>query len=129
MDRKIRILLSKVGLDAHDRGIHVLEDALRDAGMEVIVNTFGQKPEDIVKIAIEKNVDVIGISIHSATHNVYLPEIVKLLKKENADIPVIVGGVTPDEDAARLKKTGVKEIFKPGESLDIIIEFIKKLKK
>ncbi|HLC59793.1 MAG TPA: cobalamin-dependent protein [archaeon] len=129
MDRKIRILLSKVGLDAHDRGIHVLEDALRDAGMEVIVNTFGQKPEDIVKIAIEKNVDVIGISIHSATHNVYLPEIVKLLKKENADIPVIVGGVIPDEDAARLKKTGVKEIFKPGESLDIIIEFIKKLKK
>ena len=81
------------------------------------------------KIEIEKNVDVIGISIHSATHNVYLPEIVKLLKKENADIPVIVGGVIPDEDAARLKKTGVKEIFKPGESLDIIIEFIKKLKK
>jgi len=126
MDRKIRILLSKVGLDAHDRGIHVLEEALHDAGMDVIVNSLGEKPEDIVRIAIEKDVDVIGISIHSATHNVYLPKIVKLLKKENKDIPVIVGGIIPDEDAEKLKKAGVREIFKPGESLEKIIDFIKK---
>ncbi len=129
MKEKIRILLSKVGLDAHDRGIRVLERAFRDAGMEVIVNPFGQKPEDIVKTAIEEDVDVIGISIHSATHNVYLPEIVKLLKKEKAGIPVIAGGIIPENDAASLKKAGVKEIFKPGENLDRIIKFINSLKK
>lgn len=127
MVKKIKILLSKVGLDAHDRGIRVLEKAFRDAGMEVIVNPFGQRPEYIVKTAIEEDVNVIGISIHSATHNEYLPEIVKLLKNEKSDIPVIVGGIIPEEDVSNLKKAGIKEIFKPGESLDRIIEFIKSL--
>ena len=129
MTEKIRILLSKVGLDAHDRGIRVLEKAFRDAGMEVIVNPFGQRPEDIVKTAIEEDVDVIGISIHSATHNVYLPEIVKLLKKEKSDIPLIAGGIIPEKDANHLKKAGVREVFKPGENLDRIIAYIKGLKK
>ena len=129
MVEKIRILLSKVGLDAHDRGLRVLEKAFRDAGMEVIVNPFGQKPEDIVKTAIEEDVDVIGISIHSATHNVYLPEIISLLRKQKSDIPVIAGGIIPEDDIKKLKKAGVGEIFKPGENLDRIINFIKNLKK
>ncbi len=124
----IRVLVAKPGLDGHDRGAKVIAHALRDAGMEVIYTGLHQTPEMIVNSAVQEDVDVICISILSGAHNRVFPDILKLLKdKKASDIPVVGGGVIPDEDAIALKKLGVKEIFTPGASLAHITEFIKKL--
>ena len=128
MSRPIRVLVAKPGLDGHDRGAKVLAHALRDAGMEVIYTGLHQTPEMIVHSAVQEDVDVICVSILSGAHNRVFPEILNLLKEKKAsDIPVLGGGIIPDEDKAGLKKAGVKEIFTSGSSLQDITAYIKKI--
>ncbi len=124
--KKIRVLIAKPGLDGHDRGAKVVARALRDAGMEVIYTGLRQTPEQIVETAIQEDVDVIGLSILSGAHTHLFPKVMELLKENNVeDIIVIGGGVIPEEDIPELKKVGVAEIFTPGTDTRDIIEFIK----
>jgi methylmalonyl-CoA mutase C-terminal domain/subunit len=126
IDKKIRVLAAKVGLDGHDRGIKVIAQALKDAGMEVIYTGIRQTPEQIVEIAIQEDVDVIGISILSGAHLQLLPRVTELLRKEEADdILVVAGGVIPQEDFAFLKECGIKEVFTSGTLTGDLIKFIK----
>jgi methylmalonyl-CoA mutase, C-terminal domain len=126
MERRIRVLVAKPGLDGHDRGAKVIARALRDAGMEVIYTGLRQTPEMIVNAALQEDVQVIGLSILSGAHNVIVPRILDLLRDRGMDdVLVLVGGIIPDEDASELKKLGVAEIFQPGASLDSIVKFIR----
>jgi len=104
MDKKIRVLIGKPGLDGHDRGAKVVAAALRDAGMEVIYTGLHQTCEAIVEAAIQEDVDVIGLSILSGAHMTIFPKILKLLKEKKADIPVIGGGIIPQDDIVKLKR-------------------------
>jgi len=125
-DKKIRVLIAKPGLDGHDRGAKVIARALRDAGMEVIYTGLRQTPEQIVETAIQEDVDVIGLSILSGAHTHLFPKVMKLLKENNIeDIMVMGGGVIPEEDIPELKKIGIAEIFTPGADTRDIIKFIK----
>lgn len=125
MQDRIRVLVAKPGLDGHDRGAKVIARALRDAGMEVIYTGLRQTPEMIVNAALQEDVQVIGLSILSGAHNAIVPRIVELLRdRKMDDVIVIVGGIIPDDDAARLKKNGVAAVFQPGASLEEIVEFI-----
>jgi methylmalonyl-CoA mutase C-terminal domain/subunit len=130
MDREIiRVLVAKMGLDGHDRGSLIVTQALKDAGMEVIYTGLKNTPEAVADIAIQEDVDVIGISILSGAHLVLVPLLFEALKRNSAeDIPVLVGGVIPPPDIPRLKGMGVKEVFPPGSSLDSITEYIRCLK-
>ncbi|WP_053955572.1 cobalamin B12-binding domain-containing protein [Inediibacterium massiliense] len=126
MDRPIRVLVAKPGLDGHDRGAKVIARALRDAGMEVIYTGLRQTPEQIVSAAIQEDVECIAMSILSGAHNTLLPKVVELLEQEGVDdILVLGGGVIPDEDIPFLKEKGIKEIFTPGTPTSKTIEFIK----
>jgi len=126
MDRPIRVLVAKPGLDGHDRGAKVIARALRDAGMEVIYTGLRQTPEQIVQTAIQEDVDVIALSILSGAHNHLFPKVVNLLKEEGVDdVLVIGGGVIPEEDIPGLKEAGIEEIFTPGTSTKDVIEYIK----
>jgi methylmalonyl-CoA mutase C-terminal domain/subunit len=126
MDRRIRVLVAKPGLDGHDRGAKIVARALRDAGMEVIYTGLRQTPEQIANAALEEDVDAIGISILSGAHNTVLPRICELLRQEGlGDVLVIVGGIIPDEDIPGLKKAGVMEVFQPGASTQQIVDFIR----
>ena len=123
---KIRILIGKPGLDGHDRGAKVVARALRDAGMEVVYTGLHRSPEEIVKTAIDEDVDAIGLSVLSGAHMTLLPKVVELLKEKGADdILVFGGGVIPDEDRDELLKKGVQEIFVPGNATQRTIEFLK----
>ena len=125
-EKKIRVLIAKPGLDGHDRGAKVVARALRDAGMEVIYTGLRQTPEQIVETAIQEDVNVIGLSILSGAHMYLFPKVIELLKENNIeDIVVIGGGVIPEEDISELKKVGVDEIFTPGTDTRDIIKFIK----
>jgi len=127
MDRKIRVLIGKPGLDGHDRGAKVVASALRDGGMEVIYTGLHQTPEMIVEAAVQEDVDVVGLSILSGAHMTLLPKIVAMLKEQGAeDIMVIGGGIIPEEDAAELRKMGVAGVFTPGAPTTEIVDFIKK---
>lgn len=124
----IRVLIAKPGLDGHDRGAKVVARALRDAGMEVIYAGLRQTPEEIVRAAMEEDVDLIGLSILSGAHMALIPRVLTLLKKEKAgSIPVFAGGIIPDEDAKRLRSAGVRAIFGPGASLEQIVTTAQKL--
>ncbi|MBA7497717.1 Methylmalonyl-CoA mutase [subsurface metagenome] len=124
--KKIRVLIAKPGLDGHDRGAKVVARALRDAGMEVIYTGLRQTPEQIVETAIQEDVDVIGLSILSGAHTHIFPKVMELLKENNVeDIVVMGGGVIPEEDIPELKKVGIAEIFTPGTDTRDIIKFIK----
>lgn len=126
MDRPIRVLVAKPGLDGHDRGAKVVARALRDAGMEVIYTGLRQTPDQIVNAAIQEDVDCVAISILSGAHNTLLPKVVKLLAEKDAeDILVVGGGVIPDEDIPFLKENGISEIFTPGTPTDVTIKYIK----
>ena len=125
-DKKLRILVAKVGLDGHDRGAKVVSRALRDAGFEVIYTGLRRTPEEIVNTAVQEDVDIIGISILSGAHNVLIKKIMQLLTKNRAsDIKVIAGGIIPEKDIAGLKQEGVAEIFTPGSLTGEIIEWIR----
>ena len=118
----------RLGMDAHWRGSMVVARALRDAGMEVIYGG-NQMPANIVKMALQEDVDIIGLSSLSGNHMMLAPEVVKLLKKENAqDIKVIFGGTVPPDDVPKLKKAGIAEVFGPGSSLKKIISCIESLR-
>lgn len=125
-ERKIRVLVAKPGLDGHDRGAKVIARALRDAGMEVIYTGLRQTPEMIAAAALQEDVDAVGISILSGAHNTLCPRIVDLMKANGMDDTlVLVGGIVPQEDIAKLKAIGVSEIFLPGTSTEDIVTFIK----
>ncbi|MEW6684626.1 MAG: cobalamin B12-binding domain-containing protein [Candidatus Edwardsbacteria bacterium] len=127
MERKIRVLIAKPGLDGHDRGAKVVARALRDAGMEVIYTGLHQTPEMIVETAIQEDVEVIGVSILSGAHMTVFPKILKLLKEKKATgITLTGGGIIPEEDIRALKKMGVKQLFGPGTPTTEIVNFIQK---
>lgn len=127
MDRKIRVLVAKAGLDGHDRGAKVVAAALRDAGMEVIYTGLRQTPEMIVEAAVQEDVDAIGISILSGAHMTIFPKVLEMMKKkEVSDILLFGGGIIPEDDLKKLKETGVGELFTPGTSTVTIIEFLRK---
>ena len=108
----IRVLLSKVGLDGHDRGIKVVARTLRDAGMDVVYTGLHRTPAEVVQAAVQEDVDVLGVSLLSGAHMTIIPAILKLLKEAGADdISVVVGGVMPDEDVENLKAQGVAEVL------------------
>ena len=124
--QRIRVLVAKPGLDGHDRGAKIVARALRDAGMEVIYAGLRQTPEMVVHAAIQEDVDVIGLSIHSGAHNYILERVSELLKEQDAeDIVLMVGGIIPDRDVERLRELGVDAIFPPGTTTTEIIEFIR----
>jgi len=127
MERPIRVLIAKPGLDGHDRGAKVIARAMRDAGMEVIYSGLRQTPEQIVAAAVQEDVDVIGLSILSGAHNVLFPEILRLLKERGGeDILVLAGGIIPEKDIPRLKELGIREIFLPGTPTQALVEYIRK---
>jgi len=125
--KPVRILMAKVGLDGHDRGIKVVARALRDAGYEVIYTGLRQTPEMVVDAALQEDAQVIGLSLHSGAHMTLFPAVVNELKKKNAtDIIVFGGGIIPDDDIVELKKQGVAELFTPGTPLQEIVEWLRK---
>ncbi len=127
MDRKIRVLLAKPGLDGHDRGIKVIAAAFRDAGMEVIYTGLRQTPEMIVNAAIQEDVDAIGISILSGAHMTLFPAILDEMKKKGAnDMLLFGGGIIPDDDKEALEKLGVAKVFTPGAPTEEAIEFLRR---
>src|SRR5436190_16716407 len=122
-----KVIVTKIGLDGHDRGSRVVAAFLRDAGMEVLYTPPWQEIGQVVRLAEEEDVDVIGIS-SLATDHLLVPKLMKALKKAGlAHIPVVVGGIVPDEDERKLKKAGVKEIFHPGASREEIVSKVARL--
>jgi methylmalonyl-CoA mutase C-terminal domain/subunit len=126
MERKIRVLVAKPGLDGHDRGAKVIARALRDAGMEVIYTGLQQTPAMIVEAALQEDVDVIGLSILSGAHMTLLPKVSQLLREQQMDdVLVVAGGIISDDDASILKaEHGIAAVFGPGASTHDIIRFI-----
>jgi methylmalonyl-CoA mutase, C-terminal domain len=125
MEKKIRVLIAKAGLDGHDRGAKVIAAALRDAGMEVIYLGLRQTPEMIVSAAIQEDVDAIGISILSGAHMTVFPRILDEMKKnEINDVLLFGGGIIPEEDIKNLKQNGVGELFTPGTSTTEVVSFL-----
>lgn len=123
-----RVLIAKPGLDGHDRGAKYIAKALRDVGMEVIYTGIRQSPEDIARAAVQEDVDVVGISLLSGAHNDLMPRVIEELKKQGGgDIPVIVGGIIPDEDIPGLIAAGVKSVFTPGTRIDDVVAEIVRL--
>jgi methylmalonyl-CoA mutase C-terminal domain/subunit len=126
-DAALRLLVGKVGLDGHDRGAKIVARALRDAGCEVIYTGLHQTPEMVATAAVQEDVDGICLSILSGAHNTLLPKVLRLLREKHAaDIPLVAGGIIPEEDIAPLKAAGVLEIFTPGASTRDIVEYVKK---
>lgn len=125
-EKRIRVLVAKPGLDGHDRGAKVIARALRDAGMEVIYTGLRQTPEMIAAAALQEDVDAVGVSILSGAHNTLCPRIVQLLRDQGMDdCLVLLGGIVPQEDIAKLKSEGVAEVFLPGTSTEDIVLFLR----
>ena len=127
MDRIIRVLIAKPGLDGHDRGAKVVARALRDEGMEIIYTGLRQTPEQIVEAAIQEDVDVIALSILSGAHGYILPKVAELMKEKGIyeDILIIGGGVIPEEDIPLLKGKGIAAVFTPGTPTTVTADFIR----
>lgn len=126
MERKIRILIAKPGLDGHDRGAKIIARALRDAGVEVIYSGLHQTPEMIASAALQEDVDAVGLSIMSGAHMTLFPAVLDSLRAEGIDDMVLFGGgIIPDDDIPRLKDIGVAEIFTPGTPTTEIIEWVR----
>ena len=123
--RKHRILIGKPGLDGHNRGVHVLVRALRDAGFEVIYTGIRKTPEQIVEAAVQEDVAAVGVSSLSGAHMTLFPEIAERLAKEAPEALLFCGGIIPDEDRAALERCGYKGIFGPGTSTEDIIQWLK----
>jgi len=125
-ERAIRILVGKVGLDGHDRGVKIISRALRDAGYEVIYTGLHNSPQVVVEMAVQEDVDAVGISILSGAHNYIFPEIIRLFKEKGIqDVTLFGGGVVPKQDIEDLKEKGVKAIFEPGVSTDEIVRWVR----
>ena len=123
--KKIKVIVTKIGLDGHDRGMKVVATILRDAGIEVIYLGKFQMPEDIVKAAIQEDVDVIGISCQSPNHILLIPQVIRLLRENDInDILVVAGGIIPEPYCSQLKSSGVNEIFGPNTSSQEIVDYI-----
>jgi methylmalonyl-CoA mutase, C-terminal domain len=123
---KIRVIVAKVGLDGHDRGVKVVARALRDAGVEVIYTGLHQTPEQIVSAAIQEDVDAVGLSILSGAHMTLFARVIELLAEQGAgDIVVFGGGIIPDEDIAELSRMGVARIFTPGAPTSDIVAWVR----
>ena len=128
MQQSIRVLLAKVGLDGHDRGVKVVARTLRDAGMDVIYTGLHRTPEEVVNSAIQEDVDILGISLLSGAHMTICPRIVQLLRERGAeDIIVVVGGVVPDEDVWALRQIGIREILLQDTAPRQIVERLTRL--
>ncbi len=126
MERTIRVVIAKPGLDGHDRGAKIIARSLRDAGMGVIYTGLHQTPEQIVETAIQEDADAVGISILSGAHMTLVPRIVEGLRENDAgDVLVVVGGTIPPEDADELKRLGVSEVFTPGAPTSAIVAFLR----
>lgn len=122
----IRVLIAKPGLDGHDRGAKIVARALRDGGMEVVYSGLHQTPEQIVEAALQEDVAVVGLSIHSGAHMTLFPRVVELLAERDAsDVVVFGGGIVPSADAAALKERGVAEIFTPGTPTGEIVDWVR----
>ena len=126
MNRPIRVLIAKVGLDGHDRGAKVIASFLRDAGMEVIYTGLRQTPQMVVNAALQEDVDVIGVSILSGAHMTVFPKIIVLMKQQNMnDVLLTGGGIIPDGDMKKLNEMGVGKLFAPGTDTGDVINYIK----
>jgi methylmalonyl-CoA mutase, C-terminal domain len=126
VERKIRVVIAKPGLDGHDRGAKIIARALRDAGMEVVYTGLHQTPEQIVETAIQEDADAVGVSILSGAHMTLVPRILEGLRANEAeDVLVVVGGTIPAEDAQELKSLGVAEVFGPGAATSEIVDFLR----
>ena len=126
--RRLRVLVAKPGLDGHDRGVKVVARALRDAGMEVIYTGLRQTAQMIVAVAIQEDVDCIGLSVLSGSHLEYAEEVLEELRRQHAsDIPVVIGGIIPRGDVEQLEKLGVRAVFGPGSSVSAIAQIIREL--
>ena len=126
MNRPIRVLVAKVGLDGHDRGAKVIASFLRDAGMEVIYTGLRQTPEMVVNAALQEDVDVIGVSILSGAHNTVFPKIIALMKEKKLnDVLLTGGGIIPEKDMQKLNEQGVGRLFPPGTDTKEIVIYIK----
>ena len=125
-ERKLRLLVGKVGLDGHDRGAKIIARAFRDAGFEVVYTGLHQTPEMVVATAIQEDVDAVSLSILSGAHNYLFPRVIELLREKGAsDIAVFGGGIVPDEDVPGLKQAGVLEIFTPGANTEQVVAWVK----
>ncbi len=127
MNRPIRVLIAKVGLDGHDRGAKVIASFLRDAGMEVIYSGLRQTPQMVVNTALQEDVDVIGVSILSGAHMTVFSKLIELLKEKGmTDVLLTGGGIIPDADMKKLNEMGVGKLFIPGTNTDEVIDYIRK---
>jgi len=130
MERTIRVLIAKAGLDGHDRGAKVVAAALRDAGMEVIYTGLRKTPEMIVEAALQEDVDAIGISLLSGAHMTIFPKVLQLMKEKGLnDVLLFGGGIIPKRDVDELKKMGVGELFTPGVSTTAIVDYLRSYQK
>jgi methylmalonyl-CoA mutase cobalamin-binding domain/chain len=128
MAENIRVLMAKVGLDGHDRGVRVVSRCLRDAGMDVIYTGLHRTPEEVVDAAVQEDVDVLGVSLLSGAHMTAFPRIMKRLKERGVDdIILLGGGVIPDEDVSKLKQMGVSEILLQDTPPNVIVETVRRL--
>nr|WP_199077397.1 cobalamin B12-binding domain-containing protein [Pedobacter sp. ASV19] len=126
LNRPVRVLVAKVGLDGHDRGAKVIATSLRDAGMEVIYTGLRQTPEMVVNTALQEDVDAIGISILSGAHMTVFPKIIAVMKEKGlSDVLLTGGGIIPEGDMLKLKALGVGELFAPGTTMVTIVDYIK----
>ncbi len=126
-EKKIRVLVAKPGLDGHDRGAKVVARALRDAGMEVIYTGLRQTPEMVAEAALQEDVDAVGLSILSGAHLALVPRVMELLKKQGQEkVVVVLGGIVPEEDIPALTEMGVKAVYGPGTSTQVIAEDLQK---
>lgn len=126
MERKLRVLVAKLGLDAHDRGAKVVARAYRDAGFEVIYTGIYQRPEAVAQAAIQEDVDVVAVSSLAGAHSVLIPQLIQLLKEQGVDdILILAGGVIPEDDVPMLLEAGVARVFGPGADLEEIIAYTK----
>jgi len=125
MNRPIRVLIAKVGLDGHDRGAKIIASFLRDAGMEVIYTGLRQTPEMVVNTALQEDVDAIGISILSGAHNTVFPKIIQIMKEKGlSDVLLTGGGIIPESDMQKLMQQGVGQLFAPGTDTTVIVDYI-----
>lgn len=124
-DPPLRVLLAKVGLDGHDRGLRVVARILRDHGFEVVFAGLRQTPESIAAAVVQEDVDVVGVSMHNGAHLTLAPAVVDALRHAGLDTPVVVGGIVPDVDVDRLARAGIAGVLGPGASADEVVEAVR----